>query len=192
MLARMNQPPSRTLAAAVVAFAALAAACNRDSAHGTTGQGAEAAPDPGSLAVGQPAPTFKATAHDGTAISIADLKGRAVVVYFYPKDETPGCTKQACALRDAWKDLEKSGVMLIGISTDSDESHRAFAKHHELPFHLVSDESGAIARSFGVPNRAGFLARQTFVIGPDGNLKKIYREVDVAKHATDILSDVRS
>ena len=80
---------------------------------------------------------------------------------------------------------------MVGISTDNAESHKAFAKHHELPFHLVSDESGSIAKAYGVPNRGGFLARHTIVIGADGNVKKIYREVDVAKHAAEIMADVK-
>jgi peroxiredoxin Q/BCP len=144
------------------------------------------------LVVGKPAPDFAATAHDGTEIKIAALKGKHVVLYFYPKDETPGCTKEACAFRDSWKDLEASGVVLVGISTDSMESHKKFAEHHKLPFHLVSDGDGAIAKAYGVPNTAGFLGRQTFVVGPDGNVKKIYRSVDVGKHAAEVLGDVKS
>lgn len=146
----------------------------------------------GELAVGNPAPDFSATAHDGTAIKIASLKGKHVVLYFYPKDETPGCTKEACAFRDAWKELESTGVVLVGISTDSVDSHKKFAEHHKLPFHLVSDADGAIAKAYGVPNTAGFLGRQSFVIGPDGNVKKIYRSVDVTKHSAEILGDVKS
>lgn len=145
----------------------------------------------GEVTAGRPPPDFTAKDQDGKDITLSALKGKPVVVYFYPKDETPGCTKEACAFRDAWKDLEKKGVVLIGISTDSAESHKAFAKHHELPFHLVSDESGTIAKSFGVPNRAGFLGRQTFVIGADGNVKKIYRDVDVSKHASEVLADLQ-
>ena len=175
----------------------LAAGCSRESSPpqptaASTASGATAAPAVvgGELAVGKAAPDFTAKDQDGKELTLSALKGKPVVVYFYPKDETPGCTKEACAFRDAWKDLEKKGVVLIGVSTDTAESHKAFAKHHELPFHLVSDESGTIAKSFGVPNRAGFLGRQSFVIGPDGNVKKIYREVDVAKHASEVLADV--
>ncbi len=165
--------------------AALAGGCSREAPAGSS------TTTSGDVAVGKPAPDFSAKAHDGTDLTLSALKGKPVVVYFYPKDETPGCTKEACAFRDAWKDLEKSGVVLIGISSDSAESHRAFAKHHELPFHLVSDESGAIAKSFGVPNRAGFLGRQSFVIGRDGNVKKIYRDVEVTKHASEVLEDIK-
>lgn len=144
------------------------------------------------VAVGKPPPDFNVKDHTGADLKLSALKGKPVVIYFYPKDETPGCTKEAQDFRDAWKDLEKNGAVVIGISTDKDESHKAFATHHKLPFHLVSDESGTIAKSFGVPNRAGFLGRQTFVVGADGNVKKIYRDVDVSKHASEVLSDVGS
>lgn len=142
--------------------------------------------------VGKSAPSFSSTAHDGFAVNIDALKGKHVVLYFYPKDETPGCTKEACAFRDAWKDLETKGVVLVGISADSIDSHKQFAEHHKLPFHLVSDPDGSIAQKYGVPNSNGFLGRQSFVIGPDGNVKKVYRKVDVTKHAAEILDDVRS
>ena len=156
----------------------------------TTTKATTAAPD--EVAVGKPAPDFSAKAHDGTDIKPSALKGKHVVLYFYPKDETPGCTKEACAFRDAWKDLAATGVVLVGISTDTDESHKKFADHHKLPFHLVSDPDGTIAKSFGVPNNGGFLARHTIVIGPDGNVKKVYRSVDVSKHAAEVLADVKS
>ena len=146
----------------------------------------------GELAVGSPAPEFAARAHDGTEISIAALKGKPIVVYFYPKDETPGCTKEACAFRDAWKDLAATNVVLVGVSSDSADSHKKFAEHHKLPFHLVSDADGAIAKAYGVPTTLGYVARQTFVIGADGKLKKIYRTVDVGKHASEVLADVKS
>ena len=189
--------PSRLVVLSLASLAlSLTAACSRQSsppepsAATTASSGSPVVG--GELAVGKPAPDFTAKDQDGKELTLSALKGKPVVVYFYPKDETPGCTKEACAFRDAWKDLEKKGVVLIGVSTDSAESHKAFAKHHELPFHLVSDESGTIAKSFGVPNRAGFLGRQSFVIGPDGNVKKIYRDVDVTKHAGEVLADVGS
>jgi peroxiredoxin Q/BCP len=186
----------------------LVAGCSRDAAprgDTTTATAASAPKAPATpnaepaapsadatITVGKAPPDFSAKAHDGTDLKLSALKGKQVVLYFYPKDETPGCTKEACAFRDAWKDLAKKGIVLVGISTDNAESHKAFAKHHELPFHLVSDESGAIAKSFGVPNHGGFLGRQTIVIGADGNVKKIYRDVDVTKHAAEILADVTS
>jgi len=143
----------------------------------------------GELEVGKLAPELKAKAHDGTSIQLSALKGKSVVIYFYPKDETPGCTKEACSFRDAWNQLGKKAVM-IGVSADDDASHKKFAEHHKLPFLLVSDPDGAIAKSFNVPFVAGLTKRQTVVIGPDGNVKKIYRTVDVTKHAAEIQGDL--
>lgn len=167
--------------ALALAFAVVLLACHHDAPAAA-----------GEIAVGKPPPAISAKAHDGADITLSALKGKPVVLYFYPKDETPGCTKEACAFRDAWNELAKKDVVLVGISTDTADSHKAFAQHHNLPFHLVSDPDGAIAKQFGVPNRAGFLARQTFVIGADGNVKKIYRDVDVTKHASEIVSDLAS
>lgn len=144
-----------------------------------------------SLAVGSPAPDFNATAQDGSTVHLAALKGKPVVVYFYPKDETPGCTTEACSFRDSWDALSKKGVVLVGISADPDDSHKAFASHYKLPFLLVSDKDGVIAASFGVPMHDGHIARQSFVVGPDGLVKKIYRKVDVKVHAQEIMSDVQ-
>ena len=174
---RESPPPAPTSAAP---------GASTESAAKTTASGSA------EIALGKPAPDFSTQAHDGAAIQPSALRGKHVVLYFYPKDETPGCTKEACAFRDAWKDLEATGVVLVGISTDTDESHKKFAEHHKLPFHLVSDPDGAIAKTYGVPNNGGFLARHTIVIGPDGNVKKIYRSVDVSKHAAEVLADVKS
>jgi peroxiredoxin Q/BCP len=138
--------------------------------------------------IGKPAPDFSLPSTSGESVTLKQFKGKkTVVLYFYPEDETPGCTKEACSFRDAWKQLAKTNVVLVGVSADDDESHKAFAKHHELPFHLVSDKDGAIAKLFGVPA----FGRQTFVVGADGNVKKIYRTVDVTKHAAEILADVQ-
>ncbi len=178
----------RTIAVTVLLLGLSVAACN-DPAHANTGASSD--PASASIAVGGVAPDFTATASDGTAIHLAALKGKPVVVYFYPSDETPGCTKEACSFRDAWNALSAKGVVMIGISTDTDESHKAFAQHHKLPFLLVSDTSGTIAGKFGVPINDGTVARQTIVIGADGNVKKIYRTVDVTKHAAEISADIQ-
>ena len=109
-------------------------------------------------------------------------------------DDIPGargCTTEACSFRDAWSALKAKGVVLIGISADTDESHRAFAKAHKLPFLLVSDANGAIAAQFGVPVNAGIISRQSFVIGASGRVKKIYRTVDVTVHAGQIAADLQ-
>src|SRR6478672_2490104 len=133
---------------------------------------------------GSAAPAFKTTDANGETVNLKDFRGKKVVLYFYPKDETPGCTKEACAFRDAWNDLSKKGVVLLGVSADTEASHKAFAEHHKLPFLLVSDPKGEIAAKFGVPFENGYEKRQSFVIGADGNVKKIYRQVDVSKHAS--------
>ena len=158
----------------------------------TSAAASAAAPEPASdVRLGAPPPDFTATAQDGTQVHLAALKGKPVVVYFYPKDETAGCTKEACSFRDSWEALSKKGVVLIGISADNDDSHRAFVKNHQLPFLLVSDPKGEIAGKFGVPMMMGTMtSRQSFVIGADGNVKKIYRDVDVTVHAQQILSDL--
>jgi peroxiredoxin Q/BCP len=140
--------------------------------------------------VGKPAPDFTATAQDGTVVHVAALKGKPVVVYFYPKDETPGCTKEACAFRDTWKALSATGAVLVGVSADTLESHKGFAAHHQLPFLLVSDPEGVIGEKYGVPFH-GVHQRQTFVIGADGLVKKVYRHVDVGEHAEQILADLK-
>jgi len=202
--------PTRFVLAALSVSLAFAAACSRDapkgepgftttvasgspaSAAGSMTAAATATATNGEVTVGKPPPDFTAKDHLGKDLTLSALKGKPVVVYFYPKDETSGCTAEAKSFRDSWKDLEKSGVTVIGISTDTADSHKAFATHHGLPFHLVSDESGTIAKSFGVPNHLGFLSRQTFVIGADGNVKKIYRDVDVSKHVSEVLADLKS
>ncbi len=140
--------------------------------------------------LGKAAPAFSVTASDGTKIDSAAMKGKPIVLYFYPKDETPGCTTEACSFRDAWEKLAKSGVVMVGVSTDSDDSHKAFTAHHKLPFHLVSDPDGKLAKTFGVPVNGTFMSRQTIVIAPDGTVKKIYRTVDVTKHAAEIGADL--
>jgi peroxiredoxin Q/BCP len=164
-------------------LALLLVACGRSSS----------APAPASALdddlVGKPAPDFSATAQDGTPVHLAALKGKPVVVYFYPKDETPGCTKEACSFRDSWQDIAKTGAVLVGISADAADSHRAFAAHYKLPFLLLSDPDGKIGNAYGVPF-AVYHQRQTFVIGPDGNVLKVYRKVDVTVHAAQVLGDL--
>jgi thioredoxin-dependent peroxiredoxin len=143
-----------------------------------------------SVEVGSPAPTLRAVAHDGTTVDLAQLRGRPVVVYFYPKDETPGCTKEACAFRDAWERLAKRNVVLLGVSADSADSHRAFAAHYKLPFLLLSDADGRIAQAFGVPRVMTLSARQTFVIGPEGRVTHVHRSVDPLTHAAEIEAEL--
>lgn len=144
---------------------------------------------------GKPAPDFTGTTYDGKVVTLSSFRGRPVVVYFYPKDETAGCTREACSFRDAWQDLTATGAVLIGVSMDDAESHKEFVERWKLPFVLLSDADGAIAAKYGVPLKThgatSFESRQTFVIGPDGIVKKVYRQVDVSKHATEVLADLK-
>lgn len=141
--------------------------------------------------VGKAAPDFTAISQDGSAVHLAALKGKRVVLYFYPKDETPGCTKEACSFRDAWDDLSKTGAVLVGISADTTSSHKDFAAHYKLPFLLVSDPDGKIAGDYGVPF-AGHHSRQTILVGADGKVLRVYRKVDVSAHAAQILDALKS
>jgi len=142
-------------------------------------------------APGDPAPALVATASNGEKVDLAAYKsqGKHVVVYFYPKDDTPGCTKEACAFRDAWEKLQKGNVQIIGVSVDDNESHKKFAEKHKLPFPLVADTDQKICKAFGVPVTAGYASRVTFLVGPDGKIKKVYPKVDPGVHANEILAD---
>lgn len=142
--------------------------------------------------VGTSAPAMRIATHTGEVVDLQNPGGRPVILYFYPKDETPGCTKEASAFRDAWDTLKTSKALLVGVSTDSEASHRAFAEHHKLPFLLASDERGELAKAFSVPRSLGFVSRQTFVIDDKGIVRKEYRTVDVGKHATEIEQDLRT
>jgi peroxiredoxin Q/BCP len=173
---------SAALASPAVSAPAVASAAVAPTASSAT---AAAADD----LVGKPAPDFKASAQDGTTVHLAALKGKTVVVYFYPKDETPGCTKEACSFRDSWDAIAKTGAVLVGVSADTLDSHKSFAAHYHLPFLLVSDPDGSVGRSYNVPFQ-GHHHRETFVIGSDGNVRKAYRQVDVAVHAQQILGDL--
>ncbi|CAN5614141.1 thioredoxin-dependent thiol peroxidase [soil metagenome] len=142
----------------------------------------------GLLPIGASAPDFGATTKAGEATRLSTLRGAPVVVYFYPKDETPGCTKEACAFRDAWTKFQTAKVGIVGISRDSEESHRVFVKKHDLPFPLAADENGEIARSYGVKSTLGVSQRVTFLVTADGKIAKIWPDVDPAIHADEVLS----
>ena len=143
----------------------------------------------GLLSAGASAPDFQATTKAGEPVRLSSLRGHAVVVYFYPKDFTPGCTSEACAFRDAWTKYQSQNVTIVGVSQDTEESHRRFVKEHALPFPLASDEDGAIARSYGVKTAMGIDARVTFLLGPDGKVVKSWPDVDPGVHATEVLAE---
>jgi thioredoxin-dependent peroxiredoxin len=148
------------------------------------------------LKVGDAAPEFSTTAVLGdqaTPIKLSDYRGRKVVLYFYPKDNTPGCTKEACTFRDGYNDLQRWGIVLLGCSIDSADSHRAFARKYSLPFPLLLDPDNKIAKAYGADNGIPILGldrRVTYVIGEDGNIVKVYPSVDPASHAKQIVSDL--
>lgn len=144
------------------------------------------------LAEGAQAPALTAQAHDGTAVDLSKLGGRPTVVFFYPKDGTPGCTKEACAFRDVWSDYESAGVGIVGVSADSTDSHKSFAAEHELPFPLVADEDGTWAKAFGVDTTLGMTSRESFLIGPQGHIAKVYPGVDPGVHAAEVLADAQA
>jgi peroxiredoxin Q/BCP len=142
----------------------------------------------GLLAVGAMAPDLSATAHDGTAVALRSL-GKPAIVYFYPKDGTPGCTEEACAFRDIWSEYEQAGVLVIGVSTDDDASHREFASKHELTFPLIADTDKTWARSFGVGLKAGYAERVSFLLDATGKIAEVYPGVDPGVHAREVLDD---
>lgn len=145
----------------------------------------------GPLPVGAPAPDLLAEDANGEPVRLSDMRGKVAAVYFYPKDGTPGCTKQACAFRDAYDRLEDAGVVVFGVSRDSAESHRRFRREHGLPFPLVADESGDALRAYGVPKRFGMAGRVTFLVGPDGRVARVWPDVDPATDAQRVLAAAR-
>lgn len=139
------------------------------------------------LEAGAQAPTLKQEAHNGQVIDLAALSG-PTVVYFYPKDATPGCTKEACAFRDAWTRYEDAGILVVGVSADSNESHQKFADEHQLPFPLIADESLKWAEAFGVGTTAGMTKRVSFLLDAEGTIQKTYPDVDPGVHADEVLT----
>lgn len=137
---------------------------------------------------GSMAPQIEATAHNGERVSLAALRGKPVVLYFYPKDDTPGCTKEACSIRDAWQRFKAAGATVLGVSTDDAKSHAAFAEKYHLPFLLLPDTEGHIAAAYGVPVHLGFAKRTTFVIDRQGRVAKVFPDVNPTAHADEILA----
>ena len=153
---------------------------------------ASPAPAPALLAVGSPAPDIQAVAHNGETVKLSGFKGRPVIVYFYPKDDTTGCTIEAEGLRDEWSELGKLKAVVLGVSTDDNNSHKAFAEKYSLPFLLLPDTDHQIARAFGVPITKGYAKRVTFVIDAQGHVAKVYPAVNPRGHATELVAALSS
>jgi thioredoxin-dependent peroxiredoxin len=147
------------------------------------------------LKEGDVAPKFTVATNGGGKISLADYQGKNVILYFYPKDDTPGCTKEACAFRDHFADFKKASTVILGVSPDPVKSHDKFVEKFKLPFTLLADEDKKIAQAYGVWGEKSFMGRKylgvfrvTFLIGPDGKIKKIWPEVKPEEHAADVLA----
>ncbi|MDX1547332.1 MAG: thioredoxin-dependent thiol peroxidase [Rhodothermales bacterium] len=144
--------------------------------------------------VGQPAPSFEGTTQDGTTVRLEDYRGRRLALYFYPKDDTPGCTKQACNLRDHYRDLLEAGIAVVGVSPDPVESHEAFADKYELPFPLLADPAHEILEAYGVWGERNLygrtfmgVKRTTFLIDEEGIVRHVFKRPKVSEHTQEIL-----
>jgi peroxiredoxin Q/BCP len=144
---------------------------------------------------GKPAPNFELQSDNGETVSLNDLRGKPVVLYFYPKDDTPGCTAQACGIRDVYGEFERAGAVVLGVSPDDERSHVKFKEKYELPFTLLADTDHAVAEQYGVWGEKKFAGksymgvfRSTFVIDADGTVKKVMHNVKPATHADDVLA----
>ena len=143
---------------------------------------------------GAPAPEFELKADDGSTVSLSELRGKPVVLYFYPKDDTPGGTTQACGIRDAWADFEKTGAVVLGVSPDDEASHAKFKEKYGLPFQLLADTDHAVADAYGVWGEKSYAGktymgvhRSTFLIDEDGTVAKVFPNVKPAEHADQLL-----
>jgi thioredoxin-dependent peroxiredoxin len=146
----------------------------------------------GLLAVGAAAPDVDGTTGQGSTLRLSQARGSIAIVYFYPKDETPGCTKEACAFRDNYSAFEAAGVTVFGVSRDSAESHAAFRAHYQLPFAMVADPAGTVQQAYGVPSiRPGIAARVTFLVDRDGKIAHVWPNVDPVQHASEVLNAAR-
>ena len=148
---------------------------------------------------GKPAPDFELTTDSGDTVRLVDLRGKQVVLYFYPRDDTPGCTKQACGIRDAWDSFRATGAEVFGVSPDGEESHAKFKQKHDLPFTLLADPDHEMTERYGFWGQKSFagkkymgVERSTVVIGADGTVEKIFRRVKPAEHAAQVLNALDS
>ncbi|MBI3189003.1 MAG: peroxiredoxin [Gammaproteobacteria bacterium] len=146
------------------------------------------------MQIDMPAPAFTLQDQNAVQRNLADYRGHWVVLYFYPKDDTPGCTTEACHFRDDYVEIKKLGADILGVSIDSEKSHAAFARKFSLPFPLLADKDGAVAKQYGAlwgiwPVR--FARRHTFLINPEGNIARIYRKVDPSKHSAELIAAIK-
>jgi thioredoxin-dependent peroxiredoxin len=148
------------------------------------------------LKEGDKAPDFAVPDADGNVVRLKDLRGKKVVLYFYPKDDTPGCTKEACAFRDSFGKFRKRGIEVLGVSLDSEKSHQKFAKKFDLPFRLLADTDRALSEKYGTYGEKKFMGRNymgvnrmTFLIDEKGKIKKIYEKVKPDDHAEEVLAE---
>jgi peroxiredoxin Q/BCP len=147
------------------------------------------------LEAGAQAPDFELVDHQGQRIRLRDLRGKRVVLYFYPRDGTPGCTREACSFRDVYAKLQKAGVVVLGVSPDPPESHARFRERHRLPFPLLSDPEGKVAQAYGAwaqktlyGRKRWGVARTTFLVGPDGRVERVWRRVKPDGHGEEVLA----
>jgi peroxiredoxin Q/BCP len=147
------------------------------------------------LREGDIAPDFTASTNGGGTVSLTDFKGKNIILYFYPKDDTPGCTKEACAFRDAYADFREKGAVVLGVSPDPTKAHDKFVEKYKLPFTLLADVDKQVVQAFGVWGQKSFMGRKymgthrvTFLIGPDGRIKKIWPKVKPEEHAAEVLA----
>ena len=143
---------------------------------------------------GTTAPSFKTTDANGEPVNLKDFRGKKVVLYFYPKDDTPGCTKEACSFRDAFSKFKKQGITILGVSPDSEKSHQKFTAKYNLPFTLLADTDHSIADAYGVYGEKKFMGRTymgihrtTFLIDEKGKIKKVFEKVKPEDHADEVL-----
>jgi peroxiredoxin Q/BCP len=141
------------------------------------------------LSVGDTAPAFTAKDTNGNTVSLSDFAGKSVVLYFYPKDDTPGCTKEACSFRDNYSQYQGKDIVVLGVSIDDEASHQQFTEKFNLPFPLLADVNGAITKAYDVDG-GGYAKRVTYVIGGNGTISNVYTTVKTDTHATDILADL--
>ena len=139
------------------------------------------------LEPGSPAPNFEGTTQDGVPVRLKDLRGRSVILYFYPQDDTPGCTREACAFRDDTEAFRAAGAVVLGVSVQDERSHRAFREKYNLSFDLLADPDRQITAAYRAVGLFGVTKRITYVIGPDGTILAAYRRIDPKSHSKEAL-----